>query len=453
MGSIDYNELWTKFKFEYKEVLNSSTFFITYVEPSSVIFANDDIIVVLCQNSMAEKFFMKRFDSVLSVFTQIIGHECKLVFTTDKLKAEEYSNTYLKNEEVDLFEEFSSSSSFESNLISKYTFDTFVIGPNSLQAISVAKTVCENPGKVYNPVFIYGASGLGKTHILHAIGNEIHKNFPNKKILYVPTESFTTDYITAIQSNKMNEFRNKYRSVDVLLIDDIQFIANKSGTQEEFFNTFNDLYLREKQIVISSDCRVAEIKALADRLKTRFENGFNTCITPPDYETRYAIMKSKSENLDIDVDPDILDFISQAEINNVRELEGILNQFKLIASTGSRITEENAKDALKHFNISEIESIKEVDFEFIVDVVSRYFEVKIEDIKSRTKVKSVVLARHTVMYLAREFLGYSYQKIADEFGGMNHTSVLDGCNNVKTRYHSDDDVKRYIDALTNMINQ
>ena len=452
MSSLDScNELWNKFKNEYRPILGSGIFFTTYVEPSSLVYFDDDTVVVYCENSLAEKFFTKRYEGVSSVFTELLGHECALNFTTDKKEAENFAAAFRTAEKTPVAAADVSTvkdTKFETNLISKYTLANFVVGDNCRQAYSIACQVTENPGTTYNPVFIYGNSGLGKTHLLHAIGNELIAKNPAMKVLYVTTESFTTEYITCIQSNRMDSFRAKYRNVDALLIDDIQFIANKSGTQEEFFNTFNELYSHEKQIVIASDCRIAEINALADRLKTRFENGFTTSITAPDYEVRYAIMLEKSKTLDIDVSREIIDSLAQSELNNVREIEGILNQFKLIVARGEKITQDSARDALRHLNIAEVH---EINLDLILDVVSRYFDVTISDILSKNRQKKVVVARHVSMYFCREVLGYSYQKIADEFGGLNHTSVLDGCKNVKNQYHTDQDVKAYVDELKKMI--
>lgn len=307
-----------------------------------------------------------------------------------------------------------------------------------------------NPGTIYNPVFIYGNSGLGKTHLLHAIGNEILRKDPTKKVLYVPTETFTNEFIASIQYNKTEAFKNKYRTVDVLLIDDIQFIAKKAGTQEEFFNTFNDLHSKEKQIVISCDCKVSEITDLADRLRTRFETGIITDISAPDYEVRVAIMLKKSESLNIDLSREIIDSLAQSELNNVREIEGILNQFLLMSSHGQKITLDAAKLALKHLNINASE-MQELNSDLIINIVSRYFKVSVEDILSKNRSRQIVLARHTAMYFCREKLNYSYSRIATVFGGMDHTSVSDGCKNVQNLYLKDEDVKMYIDEIKRMM--
>lgn len=431
-------ELWKKFKEEYKKTAQI-IFYNQYVEPSSIVYFNGNKVVILCKNSIIERYFNREYEKISAVFSEILGTECNLSFTLNEDYSEE--DAYYEEKET-------SANNSETNLIGKYTFDSFVVGNNSLQAYTVAKNICENPGTVYNPVFIYGNSGLGKTHLLHAIGNEMLNINPDMKVLYVTTEKFTTDYISAIQANKMDVFRKKYRSVDALLIDDIQFIANKSGTQEEFFNTFNELYTKEKQIVISSDCRVSEINALTNRLKTRFENGFITSIGIPDYEVRYAIMQKKSQALDISISREVIDSLAQSELNNVREIEGILNQFKLIITSGGKITMETAREALQHLNISEV---KEINISLILDVVSRYFDVNINDLLSKNRTKKFVTARHVAMYFCREILNESYQKIAEDFGGLNHTSVLDGCKNVKSKYHTDDDVKAYVDEIKKML--
>ncbi len=435
------------FKDEYKKTQYSPLFFNSYVEPSRILSFDGDTILIFCKNNLAERFFTKEYDKILSIFTEITGFECNLKFTEDENAAVSFEKAAdeLPNDKTFINQ---NGGKFISNLIDRYTFDSFVTGNNSMQAYTVAKAISENPGTTYNPLFIYGNSGLGKTHLMHAIGNEIQKKDPDKKVLYVQTEQFTTDYISSIQTNKMDQFREKYRSVDVLLIDDIQFIANKPGTQEEFFNTFNDLYAREKQIVISSDCRVSEITALTERLKTRFENGFITNITAPDYEVRYAIMMKKTKTMDLKISREVMDQLAKSELNNVREIEGILNQFKLIISTGGAVTMDTAYDALRHLNISEV---KEVNTDLILNVVSRYFDVTTEDILSKNRNKKIVTARHVAMYFCRQVLGDSYQKIADDFGGLNHTSVSDGCKNVDEKYHTDDDVKSYVDEIMEML--
>lgn len=447
MSTYNYEEIWDKFTSTYKMILNSDLFFSSYILKSKLLFIQNDTITIYCGNTFVQRFYNERYDVISSVFAEILGKEYALNFTTEMIEEPE------EEEEDFLFDATSntngsSMSGYVSNLNPRLTFDNFVVGDNNRQAYSIAKQISKNPGTVYNPVFIYGNSGLGKTHILHAVGNEILRVDPSKKILYVPTETFTNEFIYSLQYNKTEAFKNKYRSVDVLLIDDIQFISRKEGTQEEFFNTFNELYMKDKQIVITCDRKISDIKDLADRLRTRFENGIIADITVPGYEERVAIMLKKTENLSIDLSRDIIDSIAQSDINNVREIEGILNQFLLMSSHGQKITMDAAKLALKHLNITEV---KEVNTELILNVVSRYFKVGVDEIVSKNRSKQIVLARHIAMYFCREKLGYSYSRIADEFGGMDHTSVSDGCRNMQARYLKDEDVKDYIDEIKRMI--
>ena len=447
MSSYNYEEIWDKFTSTYQSILNSDLFFRSYILKSKLLFIQNDTITIYCGHTFIQRFYNERYDVISSVFSEILGKEYALNFTTEMLEepAEEEDLIFGEPSSAD---SKSAPSGYVSNLNPRLTFENFVVGENNRQAYSIAKQISKNPGTVYNPVFIYGNSGLGKTHILHAVGNEILRTDSSKKVLYVPTETFTNEFIYSLQYNKTEAFKNKYRSVDVLLIDDIQFISRKEGTQEEFFNTFNELYLKDKQIMIACDRKISEIKDLADRLKTRFENGIIADITVPGYEERVAIMLKKTENLSMDLPREVIDSIAQSDINNVREIEGILNQFLLMTSHGQKITMDAAKLALKHLNITEV---KEVNTELILNVVSRYFKVSVEEILSKNRSKQIVLARHIAMYFCREKLGYSYTRIADEFGGMDHTSVSDGCKNMQIRYLKDEDVKDYIDEIKRMI--
>ena len=445
MTAYDYTEIWNKFTAAYRNILNSELFYSSYILRSKLLFIKKGAITMYCENTFVQRFYTERYDSVSSVFAEILGEEFNLVFTTEMLdEPSEEEEPFAFTEQDSAL----SGSSAASTLNPRLTFDNFVVGNNNRQAFSVAQQVAFNPGTMFNPVFIYGNSGLGKTHLLHAVGNEILKKDPTKKVLYVTTETFTTDFITSIQYNRTEAFRNKYRSVDVLLIDDIQFISNKEGTQEEFFNTFNELHSKDKQIMISCDRKISEIKDLADRLKTRFENGVITDIQIPDYEVRVAIMLNKTKSLNMDIPDEIIDSIAQSDINNVREIEGILNQFLLMTTHGQEITMETASLALKHLNITEV---KEVNTELIINVVSRFFNVNVSEIKSKTRTKKIVIARHIAMYFCREKLGYSYSRIAREFGGMDHTSVSDGCKKAQQLYLTDNDVKYYIDEIKRMI--
>jgi len=303
--------------------------------------------------------------------------------------------------------------------MSKYTFDTFVVGGSNQFAHAATRKVAERPGEVYNPLFIYGGVGLGKTHLLNAVGNYIYTSFPSMKIYYISSEQFTNDVINSIRYDKMTEFRNRYRTVDVLLIDDIQFIAGKERTQEEFFHTFNTLYETNKQIVISSDRSTKEMSEMEERLRSRFEMGLIADIQSPDLETKTAILKRKAEIEGISLDDDVALFVASCIKTNIRELEGSLIRLGAFSSlTGESITTEFAKKVLGNI-LDERQKIITVDE--IQKIVSERFRVKISDLKAKKRTKTVVQPRQIAMYLCRELTELSFPEIGKHFGGKDHS--------------------------------
>ena len=313
----------------------------------------------------------------------------------------------------------------------KYIFETFVVGGNNRFAHAASLAVSESPSTVYNPLFLYGDSGLGKTHLMHAIGHYILRQDPSKKVLYVSSEMFTNELIKAITEHKNIEFRNKYRKIDVLLIDDIQFLEKKVSTQEEFFHTFNTLYDANKQIIISSDRPPKEIATLEKRLRSRFEMGLIADIQSPDYETRVAILRNKVELEGLDPNNQILDVINIIAENihsNIRELEGAFIRVVAYANlTNSKITSELAKEVLKDVFKDYDEDI---DPETIRKKVCEYYNVKISDIDSKTRKAEITLPRQIAMYLCRELTDSSLPKIAEYFGKKDHTTVMHACNKI-----------------------
>lgn len=313
----------------------------------------------------------------------------------------------------------------------KYIFETFVVGGNNRFAHAASLAVSESPSTVYNPLFLYGDSGLGKTHLMHAIGHYILRQDPSKKVLYVSSEMFTNELIKAITEHKNIEFRNKYRKIDVLLIDDIQFLEKKVSTQEEFFHTFNTLYDANKQIIISSDRPPKEIATLEKRLRSRFEMGLIADIQSPDYETRVAILRNKAELEGLDPNNQILDVINIIAENihsNIRELEGAFIRVVAYANlTNSKITSELAKEVLKDVFKDYDEDI---DPETIRKKVCEYYNVKISDIDSKTRKAEITLPRQIAMYLCRELTDSSLPKIAEYFGKKDHTTVMHACNKI-----------------------
>lgn len=305
----------------------------------------------------------------------------------------------------------------------KCTFDTFVIGNSNRFAHAACVAVADSPAKSYNPLFLYGGVGLGKTHLMHAIGHTIIKNNPDAKVVYVSSETFMIELINSIKNDKNEEFRNKYRNVDVLLIDDIQFIGGKEGTQEEFFHTFNVLHDSNKQIIISSDRPPKEIHTLEDRLRSRFEMGLIADIQPPDYETRIAILKTKAQIENIIVPNDVLNYIAKYIKSNIRELEGALTRVVAYSSLiNKEISYDLAVEALKDI-VSNPET-QEISANRIKEKVSAVFGIKMEDFNNKKRTKAIAYPRQIAMYLCRELTDLSLPKIGKEFGGRDHTTVM-----------------------------
>ncbi|SHE39991.1 chromosomal replication initiator protein DnaA [Alkalibacter saccharofermentans] len=333
-----------------------------------------------------------------------------------------------------------------SNLNPKYTFDTFVIGESNRFAHAASVAVAEAPAQRYNPLFIYGGVGLGKTHLMHAIGHYALEQWSNKKVVYVSCEKFTNDFIDSIQNKNNVSFRNKYRNVDVLLIDDIQFIAGKEGTQEEFFHTFNALHEANKQIVISSDRPPKEIPTLEERLRSRFEWGLITDIQAPDLETRIAILKKKANTEKINIGNDVLVFIANKIHSNIRELEGALirvNAFSRL--TSQNISVELAAEALKDILSARTPEIITVDL--IKEVTAKYFNIEVEDFNLKKRTKSIAYPRQVAMYLSREMTGLSLPKIGEEFGGRDHSTVIHAIDKIANEMSENFDFKNLINRI------
>ncbi len=318
----------------------------------------------------------------------------------------------------------------------KYTFDSFVIGNSNRFAHAAALAVAEVPAKVYNPFFIYGGVGLGKTHLMHAIGHRITQIHPSIKVLYISSEKFTNDFINAIMSGHPESFRNRYRNIDVLLIDDIQFLAKKEQTQEEFFHTFNALHEANKQIIISSDRPPKDIPTLEDRLRSRFEWGLTTDIQSPDLETRIAILRKKALLENITMPNDVIVYISSRIDNNIRELEGAFNRVNAFAFLNRRpITIDSAVEALK--DLFPKEKTHQITPQIIQEIVALHFKIKIDDLNSKRRTRNITVPRQIAMYLCREFTDWSLPKIGELFGGRDHTTVIHAYEKVNRERQED----------------
>ena len=332
------------------------------------------------------------------------------------------------------------------NLNPKYTFDTFVIGNSNRFAHAACVAVAEAPARAYNPLFLYGGVGLGKTHLMHAIGHHIMEQKKDPKVVYVSSEKFTNELINSIKDDRNEEFRNKYRNVDVLLIDDIQFIAGKERTQEEFFHTFNSLHEANKQIIISSDRPPKEIPTLEDRLRSRFEMGLITDIQAPDFETRMAILRKKAQMENIDVPNEVTVYIAKNIKSNIRELEGALTRVVAYSSLTNRtISFELASEALK--DIITTSKHEEITVNRIKEKVSSVFSVKMEDFNSKKRTRSISYPRQVAMYLSRELTDLSLPKIGEEFGGRDHTTVIHAHDKITKDIENNEDFKEKVNKI------
>ena len=332
------------------------------------------------------------------------------------------------------------------NLRSKYLFDTFVKGKCNEFAYAACMQVAESPGYSYNPLFIHGDVGLGKTHLMHSIGNHVLYNNPDAKVLYTSSENLVNEFVNSIRTKKNQEFRDKYRTVDVLLVDDIQFLSDKEGIQEEFFHTFNTLYNDNKQIVLTSDKHPSEIKSIEDRLRSRFNSGLPVDITMPDLETRTAILQKKAEMERIDIDQSVIAFIAKSIHSNIRDLEGALNTVTARAKlTGNKCTVEFAEKSLEEM-IKQKER-REVDVPYIQEVVAAYYGVSTEEILSGKRTADITYARHVAMYLCRMIIDKPLKAIGKEFGGKDHTTIIHAVDKITAKMEKEKNLKKEIGEL------
>jgi chromosomal replication initiator protein len=334
----------------------------------------------------------------------------------------------------------------------EYTFERFIIGESNSFAANAALAISKNPGTGYNPCLIYGGVGLGKTHLVQAIGNSVYREFPDLKVAYLTVETFANEFILSIQKKTGHQFKNKYRLVDVLLIDDIQFLEGKEGTQEELFHTFNALYDANKQMVFTSDRPVSEIRSLSDRLRSRFERGLNVDLQPPNYETRMAILNRKVEEKKVKIPDEVVELICRNINTNVRDLEKALT--KLIAYAelvNKHITLDIARQQLKDFFAQP--SQKNITIELIQKIVSDYFGLSYKDLRGKRRTKAVAFPRQVAMYISRELTEYSTTEVGAEFGGRDHTTVMHACQKIEDRKKLDPNLEPTLQALVKRIKE
>lgn len=447
------NDLWQKtlniIKGEITEVS-----FNTWIKSVVPYTMSTDTIKLGVPNNFTKEILESRYKSLIENSINIItSKNYNIVFFIISEEAAEIQSSDSKKE----FQKASNNNAANRNdiyasLNPKYTFDSFVIGNSNRFAHAASLAVAESPAKAYNPLFIYGGVGLGKTHLMHAIGHYILQNNPNSKVEYVSSEKFTNELINSIKDDKNVEFRNKYRNVDVLMIDDIQFIAGKERTQEEFFHTFNTLYESNKQIILSSDRPPKEIPTLEDRVRSRFEWGLIADIQPPDFETRIAILKKKADVENLNIPNEVMVYIANKIKSNIRELEGALIRIVAYSSlTNKEVTVDLASEALK--DIISNKSSKQITIDLIQDVVSSYYNLRIDDFKSQRRTRNVAFPRQIAMYLCRKLTDMSLPKIGEEFGGRDHTTVIHAYEKISESLNDNDELQETINEITKKINQ
>lgn len=444
------DDLWEKTLQEIEKKISKPSF-DTWLKSTKALSLQGDTIIVEAPNDFARDWLDGNYKELLmDIIYQLIGEHINLKFVIPQMKNEEQELISTHNNYKNKSRQTNEISTSKNMLNPKYTFDTFVIGSGNRFAHAASLAVAEAPAKAYNPLFLYGGVGLGKTHLMHAIGHYVLEHNPTANVVYVTCEKFTNEFINSIRDNRPEDFRNKYRNADILLIDDIQFLAGKESTQEEFFHTFNTLHSENKQIVISSDRPPKEIPTLEDRLRSRFEWGLITDITPPDLETRIAILRKKAKAEGLDIPNEVMIYIANQIDTNIRELEGALIRVVAYSSLENRdITSELAAEALK--GIIPSSKPKVITVQKIQKVVSEQYGIKMDDFKAKKRTKNIAFPRQIAMYLSRELTDLSLPKIGEEFGGRDHTTVIHAHDKISKMMQTDKQFEREIKELEKMI--
>lgn len=426
--------------------------FKTWLKPLQIhSITNQKVTILVPSEQMGIDYITKKYMFPIRVaIAEVTGKEYEIEF----ILPEQARNLENKKMFAAVNHTDNSANAEKANLNPKYTFDTFVVGSNNKFAHAAALAVAESPGKMYNPLFIHGGAGLGKTHLMHAIAHFILEQNPDKCVLYVTSEQFTNELIDAIRNGNntaTTKFREKYRNVDVLLIDDIQFIIGKDATQEEFFHTFNDLHGKKKQIILSSDKPPKDIETLEARLRSRFEWGLIADISSPDFETRMAILHKKEETDGYNIDNEVIKYIAMNIKSNIRELEGALNKLVALSALENReITVGLAEEALK--DIISPDEKREVTPELIINTVAEHFHVTVEDIKSTKRNTEIVVPRQIAMYLCSNMTNAGLKKIGAAMGGRDHSTVVHGSKKIAAELKSSEELQKTVEILKKKIN-
>ena len=440
---MDFEKIWSDLQESIMQAVGTEVSYMVHIKPAQAISFKDSVFTISVPNSINKNMidfrFKNKIEGILEAYT---GQKITLQVILDGetegfLNQEKNSN----NENISSDENETPSSFNE-----KFTFENFVIGTSNEYAAAAAISAAENPGRIYNPLFIYGNSGLGKTHLMCAIGNKIKKEHPDYKVIYIPTENFTNEFVKCIRDYKMEEFRKKYRTADVLLVDDVQFLQNREGFQEEFFHTFNDLYSLNKQIVLTSDRKPSELVTLEERLRTRFQQGFNIDVTIPNYETRLAILRKKAEINQYDTSSEVLEYIADRIKSNVRELEGVLLKVNSLA----QLSHKKVDIELTKYTIESIlpkDGIVKITPDKIMDKVSTFYTITKDELIGKSRVQSLVVPRQVAMYLCSKLTDMNAGMIGKTFGNKDRTTVLHSVEKIEKSLKTDNILKTNIDYI------
>lgn len=432
----DHTELWEKALVDI-ELAVSEANFSTWFNDTYIIKNEEGVIFLGVPNSFIQEWLYKKFHNVIlktlrQLNEQVRGLEYVIVKESEKRKeVEKKAPPTSPTISMPLHDFYINK---DDNLNPRYIFDSFIVGPFNELAHAASKSVVKNPGSTYNPLFIYGNTGHGKTHLIQAIGNHIKKDYPQKKVFYLTSERFGTEYFSSLQNNTTQKFKDKYRKYDVIIMDDIQFFANKEKFQEELFHLFETFYQTNRQLVFSSDKHPNFIPGLEDRLKSRFNQGMIIDIPAPDHESRIAIIKAKSLTNNIDLKPDVLDFLAASIDSNVRELEGIVNVIVCQTQLKNRpLSLLEIKNLIKN----NTKPKKNISIKDVMKLIANFYNVNEESVYDKTRKKEVVKPRQVIMYILREDFNVSFPSIGEKMGGRDHTTVIHSCNKVKEDLKTD----------------
>ena len=455
MSTYDLAEIWIKFTDKFKESVSEKVFDV-WINPIMPLEVTDTYYKVAVKNNFFKKVIEEKYAKTIeSILSSIMEKNITLIIDTieesegkqiiPEIKpAEEPMRPLFKAEREDEID--------ESNLNPKYVFENYVMGNSNRFAYAAALAVANNPASTYNPLFLYGGVGLGKTHLMHAIGNRIKQNDPTMKVLYISSENFTNEIINSIYNKNTEAFRRKYRNIDCLIIDDIQFLKGKEQTQVEFFHTFNDLRDSNKQIIISSDRLPKEIETLEDRMRSRFESGLIADIQPPDLETRMAILRQKAVNDKIELPNEVLTLLATSITSNIREIEGVYTKVVAYSSLMNvPVTLDITKKILD--DMGNVVQVKQITFESITQAVAEHYHIKVDELFNKKRTQNIAYPRQIAMYLCRELADMSYPRIGELFGGRDHTTVIHAYEKISNKSKVDSKLQNDLNALKDLLKQ